>query len=120
MLAWPLIVFGAAVYAWCAFAFSVRGLGTPAPIDPPKVFVATGLYRWVRNPMYVGVLAVLAGENLLARSRDLAIYSAIVATFFHLFVMLYEEPALHRQFGASYDEYKRAVPRWLPRPPRAG
>jgi protein-S-isoprenylcysteine O-methyltransferase Ste14 len=110
-----LVAVGAAIYLRCAWEFAYRGLGTPAPIDPPKVLVSRGLHRFVRNPMYVGVLTVVLGEAALFHSRDLLIYGAIVALAFHLFVVLYEEPTLRRQFGEAYEEYCRTVRRWMPR-----
>ena len=114
------LVFGAALYFWCAWEFAWKGLGTPAPIDPPKILVARGPYRVIRNPMYVGVLSVVAGEALLFWSRALAGYAAFVALMFHLFVVVMEEPMLRAKFGASYEEYCRTVPRWIPRLGRQG
>ncbi len=114
-LALAVIAGGAAIYLRCAWDFAVSGRGTPAPIDPPRTLVARGLYRYVRNPMYVGVLTVLFGETLFFRSGALAVAALGIAIFFNLFVMRVEEPILARQFGASYDEYRRAVPRWIPR-----
>ena len=111
------IAIGVAMYLWCAWDFATAG-GTPAPIDPPKILVARGLYLVVRNPMYVSVLAVLAGEALLFRSLRLAAWGATVAIWFHLFVVAYEEPRLRRQFGTDYETYCASVPRWLPRPPQ--
>jgi len=108
------IALGAAIYLWCAWDFATAGQGTPAPIDAPKHLVVRGLYRFVRNPMYVGVLLILLGESVAFRSTRILVYAAIVFTFFNLFVILYEEPALKRKFGASYEEYLRTVPRWLP------
>ena len=109
------VALGAAVYFWCAWDFAVSGRGTPAPVDPPKELVARGLYRRVRNPMYVGVLLVLVGEALLFASATLLWYSAAVCAGFNLFVLLYEEPTLRHKFGAAYESYCAAVPRWLPR-----
>jgi len=106
---------GAAIYAWCVWDFAVAGRGTPAPIDPPQALVIRGLYRHVRNPMYVGVTLVLLGESALFRSLPLLIYASVVASGFHLFVVLHEEPALRRRFGAAYEEYCQAVPRWIPK-----
>jgi protein-S-isoprenylcysteine O-methyltransferase Ste14 len=77
--------------------------------------VAQGLYRYVRNPMYVSVLLVLLGESVFFESRRLLLYAGIVWLVVHSFVLIYEEPALRRKFGAAYDEYCRRVPRWLPR-----
>jgi protein-S-isoprenylcysteine O-methyltransferase Ste14 len=107
-----LIVAGGAAYLWCAVEFAARGGGTPAPIDPPKGLVTTGLYRFVRNPMYQGVLAILAGETALFRAIEFAVYGVLVWFCFHLFVVLYEEPAQSRRFGAAYEAYRRTVPRW--------
>ena len=110
-----LIVVGAAIYLWCAWDFTFAGSGTPAPIDAPKNLVARGLYRYVRNPMYVGVLAILCGEALWFWSKTLLEYALIVFAFFYLFVMLYEEPVLRAKFGDSYRQYSANVPRWIPR-----
>ncbi len=110
-----LIVIGGAIYFRCAWEFAYSGLGTPAPIDPPKVLIARGFNRFVRNPMYGGVTTIVVGEALLFHSRELLIYAACLWLAFHFFVILYEEPALTRKFGAAYDDYRRTVPRWLPR-----
>jgi protein-S-isoprenylcysteine O-methyltransferase Ste14 len=114
----PLAV-GVALYLWCVSDFVLRGRGTPAPIDAPKELVSRGLYRFVRNPMYVGVAMILLGEVLLLESLALLAYAALVCAAFHLFVVLYEEPNLRRRFGEPYVEYCRSVPRWLPRPARS-
>jgi protein-S-isoprenylcysteine O-methyltransferase Ste14 len=108
---------GALIYLWCAWQFTFVGQGTPAPIDPPKHLVTKGLYRVVRNPIYVGVTVALLGEELLFHSQSLAIYAALVFVFFHLWVVLIEEPLLRQQFGASYQDYCAQVPRWIPRLP---
>ena len=110
---------GTVVLLWCVRDFAVRGRGTLAPVDPPKELVAAGLYRWVRNPMYVGVVTTLIGHALVFGSGALWIYAAAVFIGFHLFVTLYEEPTLLARFGESYARYRATVPRWLPRPPRA-
>jgi protein-S-isoprenylcysteine O-methyltransferase Ste14 len=95
--------------------FAVSGRGTLAPIDPPRKLVRVGLYRHVRNPMYVGVVTALLGEALFFQSRALAIYAVVVWLVFHLFVVLYEEPHLAGAFGDEYVMYRNAVPRWIPR-----
>jgi protein-S-isoprenylcysteine O-methyltransferase Ste14 len=95
--------------------FALKGLGTPAPILPPQRLVVSGFYRYVRNPMYVGVVAVIIGETLLFARPSLAFYAAGVWLAFHLFVVLYEEPALRRKFGDDYATYCRHVGRWIPR-----
>lgn len=106
---------GAAIYFRCAWEFAVRGLGTPAPIAPTKFLVTTALHRYVRNPMYIGVFLVLVGEAILFRAPRLLAYAAFFCVPVELFVLYYEEPTLRRQFGDSYEEYRRAVPRWIPR-----
>jgi len=110
-----LALTGVFLYATCLRSFVSVGRGTPAPIDPPRELVAVGAYRFVRNPMYVGVIAVVAGEAILFRSSALAVYAGALSLAFHLFVTQYEEPSLRRRFGDSYERYLAAVPRWLPR-----
>jgi protein-S-isoprenylcysteine O-methyltransferase Ste14 len=109
----PIIV-GAVAECWCARDFAIKGRGTPAPFDPPKELVARGLYRRVRNPMYVGVMTILAGESLFFASRTLVVYALAVFVWFNIFVLLHEEPTLRRKFGEAYERYCEAVPRWLP------
>jgi protein-S-isoprenylcysteine O-methyltransferase Ste14 len=106
---------GCAVYFWCLWDFAAFGRGTPAPIDAPKRLVVRGLYRYVRNPMYVGVLLVVAGWALFFQSRLILGYGVIVWLFFHLFVLVVEEPSLRGKFGDSYERYCREVGRWVPR-----
>jgi protein-S-isoprenylcysteine O-methyltransferase Ste14 len=110
-----IIVLGAAIYFRCAWEFAVRGLGTPAPIAPTKFLVTTALHRYVRNPMYIGVFGVILGEAATFRSLRLLAYAAFFCVPVQLFVVFYEEPTLRRQFGESYEEYRRSVPRWIPR-----
>jgi protein-S-isoprenylcysteine O-methyltransferase Ste14 len=95
--------------------FAVEGLGTPAPIAPPKHLVVSGIYRFVRNPMYVGVVSAILGQAIYFGDQRLAAYGAILWLFFHLFVLAYEEPTLKDTFGAEYDTFRRNVPRWIPR-----
>ncbi|MGC2477467.1 MAG: isoprenylcysteine carboxylmethyltransferase family protein [Candidatus Sulfotelmatobacter sp.] len=109
---------GAAIYFRCAWEFAVRGLGTPAPIAPTKFLVTTALHRYIRNPMYVGVALAILGEAVIFRSAHVAEYAALMLLTAHVFVVLYEEPTLQRQFGESYEEYRRRVPRWIPKFPR--
>lgn len=111
---------GAAIYFWCAWDFAVLGRGTPLPLDAPRRLVARGLYRFVRNPMYVGVLLLIFGQAIAFRSADTLWYGLAAAAFFHLFVVFYEEPALRRQFGESYQEYCKTVGRWIPKPIATG
>jgi protein-S-isoprenylcysteine O-methyltransferase Ste14 len=113
-LAVPLWAAGAALVLWCAWAFTVRGGGTPSPTDPPRKLVVNGLYLFVRNPIYLGVVAVFLGYVLWHPSRALLLCPVIVAVSSHLFVIFYEEPHLRKTFGAAYEEYCQSVPRWLP------
>ena len=109
------LAFGTVVYLRCAWDFAFAGRGTPAPVDPPRVLVTRGLYGMVRNPIYVGVLLILAGEAMLFESVTLLFYAFLLWLVFHLFVVFYEEPTLQEKFGAAYEEYCKAVPRWIPR-----
>jgi protein-S-isoprenylcysteine O-methyltransferase Ste14 len=109
------ILLGAAIYLWCARDFVRIGRGTPSPTNPPRELIVRGLYRFVRNPMYIGVLLVMLGEAALFQSVALLVYTAAFAVFFHLFVVLYEEPTLRGKFGASYEQYLDTVSRWIPR-----
>lgn len=95
--------------------FALQGLGTPAPVFPTRGLVITGLYRYVRNPMYAAVLAVILGQGLLLGNVRVLGYCALVWLAFHLFVVTYEEPTLRGSFGAQYEDFCRAVPRWIPR-----
>jgi protein-S-isoprenylcysteine O-methyltransferase Ste14 len=110
-----LMVAGAPVVLDSFARFAIQGLGTPAPVLPTQHLVVTGLYRYVRNPMYVGVAAVIFGQALLLNSTRLFIYGACVSLGFQVFVVLYEEPKLRRTFGEEYEQFCRNVPRWIPR-----
>jgi protein-S-isoprenylcysteine O-methyltransferase Ste14 len=114
-LAIPFWAVGAAVMLWCAWAFTVRGRGTPLPTDPPKELVVSGLYRAVRNPIYVSVVVFLIGHALWHPARSILWMPVIVAVSSYLFVTLYEEPHLRKTFGAKYEEYCNSVPRWIPK-----
>src|SRR5215831_1379119 len=95
--------------------FALQGLGTPAPVAPTKNLVVTGLYRYVRNPIYVAVVAIIVGQALLFGAWRLIVYGALFWLACHLFVIAYEEPTLERTFGEQYDAYRANVPRWIPR-----
>jgi protein-S-isoprenylcysteine O-methyltransferase Ste14 len=114
------VIAGAALLAACIVEFARSGRGTLSPLDPPRRLVVRGLYRYVRNPMYVGVTTVLVGETLLVRSTIFVIYLITWFVCVNLFVMGYEEPTLRRRFGASYNEYTRRVRRWIPTFPSSG
>jgi protein-S-isoprenylcysteine O-methyltransferase Ste14 len=95
--------------------FALQGFGTPAPIAPPDRLVITGLYRHVRNPMYVNILAAILGQALLLADWRLVGYGAGLWLAFHVFVTGYEEPRLEKTFGAQYRAFRAGVPRWIPR-----
>ena len=110
-----LLVAGTAVLVQAFARFVVEGLGTPAPVAPTRKLVVGGLYRYVRNPMYLAVLAAIVGQALALGQLVLVPYAAVVAAAFVAFVLWYEEPTLARQFGDRYQAYRRAVPGWWPR-----
>lgn len=110
-----LIVAGLPVLLDSFARFAIQGLGTPAPVAPPQHLVTTGLYRYVRNPMYVAVLSLILGQGLLFGSLRVLEYGVAVWFGFHLFVLLYEEPVLRAKFGKDYEEFCRNVRRWIPR-----
>jgi protein-S-isoprenylcysteine O-methyltransferase Ste14 len=112
------MVLGTAFALTCVGTFVVRGRGTPAPFDAPRKLVAVGIYRWVRNPMYVGGFLTLMGFALYEYSVSILLLAVVMWLAAHLFVCFYEEPTLRAKFDGSYEEYCRAVSRWLPRPPR--
>jgi protein-S-isoprenylcysteine O-methyltransferase Ste14 len=115
-LGFLFIAAGCAIYLHTAFwGFALHGRGTPAPIAPPKKLVVEGLHRYVRNPMYIGVLLIVFGQAVLFWWPPLAGYGVAVWLAFYLFVLFYEEPALQKQFGDEYEAYRRRVPRWIPR-----
>ena len=116
LLGWPVLFCSACVLLWCVRDFYRTGKGTLAPWDPPKKLVIVGLYRFVRNPMYIGVLGCVAGWSLIAGSPVLAVYTMVLAVAFHLRVIIYEEPTLARLFGDDWAHYRATVHRWLPKP----
>ncbi len=95
--------------------FVLEGIGTPAPVAPTQHLVVGGLYRYVRNPMYIAVIATVVGQALVLAQPGLLLYAAVVAVAMVVFVYAYEEPTLSEQFGAEYDAYRQAVPAWRPR-----
>lgn len=110
-----LIVGGGVILVRAFTDFALRGIGTPAPIAPTQRLVVDGPYRYVRNPMYLAVVAVIVGQALLLGQPGLLAYAALVALATGTFVVAYEEPTLAQQFGAEYDAYRAEVPGWLPR-----
>ena len=116
-LGWIVVAFGAAIGLPCVWEFAWRGLGTPAPFDPPRRLVISGPYRWVRNPMYIGMAIALIGEAIVFPNLTVMILVMLAVLFaiVSLFVMGYEEPTLRRMFGTDYENYSREVRRWIPR-----
>ncbi|MGB0123655.1 MAG: isoprenylcysteine carboxylmethyltransferase family protein [Silvibacterium sp.] len=110
-----LIAVGIAVLLESFARFALQGLGTPAPVFPTRHLVVKGFYRFVRNPMYVSVLAVLVGEALFLGSAGILAFAACAWLVAHLFVIGYEEPTLLKSFGVEYETYRSHVPRWIPR-----
>ena len=115
---WALVVAGVAVLLDAFARFVVEGLGTPAPVAPTETLVIGGLYRYVRNPMYLAVAAIILGQSAILGRWVLVAYALLFGAAVWSFVHWYEEPTLRRQFGAAYDEYRTAVPGWRPRRPR--
>jgi protein-S-isoprenylcysteine O-methyltransferase Ste14 len=114
-LGWARWLVGAATLCWCAADFVRKGRGTPVPLDPPKELVVSGLYRFVRNPMYVGALLIQVGNTIWFGSLAQVVYWFFLFIGFTLFIRANEEPHLRKTFGAAYEEYYRRVPRWIPR-----
>jgi protein-S-isoprenylcysteine O-methyltransferase Ste14 len=112
-----LIVSGAVLYVGSVWMFAVVGRGTPGLWDAPRRVVAAGPSRWVRNPIYISALLIVVGEAWLFMSLPLFLYAGALAAGFHVLVVGYEEPSLRDRFGDEYDEYRRHVSRWIPRPP---
>ena len=118
----PLRVLGAALFGAAAIVlisafarFVIEGIGTPAPVAPTRHLVVGGLYRHVRNPMYLAVVAAIVGQALILGQLGLLIYAAVAGLIMAAFARWVEEPALSERFGAEYAEYRRAVPAWWPR-----
>lgn len=110
-----LIALGAGFLLHSFYRFVIEGLGTPAPVAPPERLVVGGVYRYVRNPMYLAVASTIVGQALLLGRFELLVYAALFGAVVFCFVHFYEEPTLTRQFGSSYQQYRRSVPGWLPR-----
>ena len=111
----PLWLIGGLIVLVCFRDFLIVGRGTPIPMDPPKELVVTGLYRYIRNPIYVGALSIFLGHFLWFGYWALLIYAVFAFIGVHFFVVMYEEPGLKRKFGAAYEDYLQHVPRWIPR-----
>jgi protein-S-isoprenylcysteine O-methyltransferase Ste14 len=116
-LGWIVIALGVVIAFACALEFAWRGIGTPAPFDPPRRLVITGLYRWVRNPMYVGLGVLLLGEAITFPRLTITMLVMIAALWLAttIFIITFEEPTLRSKFGDDYAAYCRNVRRWIPR-----
>jgi len=108
------IALGVVIYLWCSCSFVFSGIGTPIPFTPTKKLVVTGLYRFVRNPLYIAGALVLAGEALLFQSLGIFLYFLIMFAIFNIHVFI-EEAELADRFGSTYERYCKSVPRWIPR-----
>jgi len=114
-LAFPFWIMGTLIIIWCSVDIIRKGRGTPAHLDPPKTLIVNGLYRHIRNPIYLGALLVLLGYILWFASAWIMLYTAFAFIGFHFLIVVIEEPILKNTFGAAYDEYRKNVPRWIPR-----
>ena len=110
-----VLVAGVIVLVGAFARFVMEGLGTPAPVAAPERLVVGGVYRYVRNPMYVAILAAIVGQALILGRLALVVYATLLWLITAAFVRFYEEPTLTRRFGADYEAYRRAVPAWWPR-----
>jgi protein-S-isoprenylcysteine O-methyltransferase Ste14 len=110
-----VIVAGAGVLLHAFASFVLEGVGTPAPVAPTERLVVGGLYRYVRNPMYLAVVATILGQAAVLGRLNLVVYAAAIWLLFAAFVHWYEEPHLTREYGERYERYRKAVPGWLPR-----
>jgi protein-S-isoprenylcysteine O-methyltransferase Ste14 len=108
-----LFATGLAIMLDCILRFALEGKGTLSPVDPTRELVASGLYRFSRNPMYVGVMLMLFGESVFSQSIYLSLYSLFIFILFNLFIILVEEPRLKRDFGDAYEQYSEKVRRWI-------
>jgi protein-S-isoprenylcysteine O-methyltransferase Ste14 len=112
-LAILIFIVGIVILFYCIGMFAIKGRGTLSPADPTKKLVVAGLYKFSRNPMYVGVILMLIGEAIFFRSVGLGIYTIFIFIAFHVFILLHEEPRLTRDFGDEYQQYMTKVRRWL-------
>lgn len=112
-----LAMIGLSMVIWVAVAFVRRGRGTAVPLLPPREFVAAGLFRYIRNPMYAGLVLVVIAEAIFTRSGWILLYAFILWLAMHSYVVLMEEPRLARRFGETYLRYLEETPRWIPRWP---
>jgi protein-S-isoprenylcysteine O-methyltransferase Ste14 len=110
-----MLVAGVGVLLHAFARFVMEGAGTPAPVAPTRHLVVGGLYRYVRNPMYIAVALTIVGQAMVLGRPVLLVYALVFAVTVASFVQLYEQPTLTEQFGAEYEAYRDAVPAWVPR-----
>jgi protein-S-isoprenylcysteine O-methyltransferase Ste14 len=115
VLAILIASFGTCMIVWVSTAFVRQGKGTPIPIDPPTRFIITGLYRYVRNPMYVGAVLIVLAEAVYFQYAWLVLYAIGLWAVLHIALVIFEEPQLKKRFGADYEQYLKSVPRWIPK-----
>ncbi len=120
ILAGLVVACGLSMVLWVSIVFVRKGQGTPIPVDPPTRLVVQGLFRFVRNPMYVGAVLIVLGEALFFRSGWLLLYTVGLWSVLHTFLVVFEEPQLKQRFGPDFVEYMNIVPRWIPRIPAPG
>jgi protein-S-isoprenylcysteine O-methyltransferase Ste14 len=109
------LIIGSALFLYCSNIFKLVGKGTPVPLEPPQKIVQQGLYKYVRNPMYLGYFALVFGIALIVGSTLLYAYAVIFTVATHFYVVIFEEPRLRRRFGSSYRLFTEQTPRWLPK-----
>jgi protein-S-isoprenylcysteine O-methyltransferase Ste14 len=114
-----LLLAGGALVAETTARFALQGRGTPAPWAPPERFVERGSYRFVRSPMYLGVILLILGQALLLGREILFAWAVVAWLIFEVSLVTWEEPGLRRRFGESYEDYRRRVRRWIPTRPRS-
>jgi protein-S-isoprenylcysteine O-methyltransferase Ste14 len=112
-----VIALGIFMVVWVSTTFVRKGNGTPVPTEPPTRLVVQGLYRFVRNPMYVGAILVVLGEAVFSRTAWLVLYAAALWLVLHIALVTWEEQDLRKRFGPDYEQYLKSVPRWIPRVP---
>ncbi len=110
---WSVLLAGMVILVWCVRDFYVAGKGTLAPWAPPQKLVTTGLYRYTRNPMYIGVLTIVLGWSLLTGYWPMTAYFLVLAIIFHLRVLYYEEPQMRKRFPEEWESYAGKTPRWI-------
>lgn len=108
-----ILLAGSVIMLHCVVRFAIDGLGTLSPADPTKQLVISGLYKYSRNPMYVGVMLMLSGEVVFSLSSNLLFYAIIIFVAFSLFIVYWEEPRLQKDFGGEYETYCKRVRRWI-------